>query len=85
MLLWFRSPEPGYSWVISLLAVLGRGRHAPVFEPTNAPSEARMCLRMGFTALRRIAQALHWHFDPDPAPDGELQLTYEDFVYAVNL
>ena len=54
-------------------------------NPTNAPSEARMCLRMGFTALRRIAQALHWEFDADPAPGGELQLTYEEFVYAVNL
>ena len=38
--------------------------------PSSAPSEARMCLRMGFTALRRIAQSLHWQFDLDPLPDG---------------
>ena len=85
VLLWFRSPEPGFSWIISLLAVLDAAAMHLSLNPGNAPSEARMCLRMGFTALRRIAQALHWQFDPDPAPGGELQLTYEDFVYAVNL
>ena len=42
-----------------------------------------MCLRMGFTALRRIAM-LHWEFDADPAP-AALQLTYEEFAYAVQL
>ena len=44
-----------------------------------------MCLRMGFTALRRIAQSLHWQFDLDPLPDDPIQLTYEEFVYAVHL
>jgi hypothetical protein len=85
VLLWFRSPEPGFSWILSLLAVMDAAAMHLSLNPSNAPSEARMCLRMGFTALRRIAQALHWDFDADPAPGGELQLTYEDFVYAVNL
>ena len=44
-----------------------------------------MCLRMGFTALRRIARMLHWNFEADPSPEGDLQLTYEEFVYAVQL
>jgi hypothetical protein len=85
VLLWFRSPEPGFSWIISLLAVLDAAAMHLSLNPSNAPSEARMCLRMGFTALRRIAQTLHWDFEADPAPTGELQLTYDDFVYAVNL
>jgi len=85
VLLWFRSPEPGFSWIISLLAVMDAAAMHLSLSPTKAPSEARMCLRMGFTALRRIAQALHWEFDADPAPGGELQLSYEEFVYAVNL
>jgi hypothetical protein len=85
VLLWFRSPEPGFSWIISLLAVMDAAAMYLSLDPSTAPSEARMCLRMGFTALRRIAQVLHWDFDADPSPGGELQLTYEDFVYAVNL
>ncbi|MGD0440268.1 MAG: hypothetical protein ABSB52_06530 [Acidimicrobiales bacterium] len=85
VLLWFRSPEPGFSWIISLLAVLDAAAMHLSLNPTNAPSEARMCLRMGFTALRRIAQTLHWDFDKDPSPTGDIQLTYEEFAYAVNL
>jgi hypothetical protein len=85
VLLWFRSPEPGFSWIISLLAVMDAAAMHLSLNPATAPSEARMCLRMGFTALRRIAQVLHWDFDADPDPGGELQLSYEEFVYAVNL
>jgi hypothetical protein len=40
---------------------------------------------MGFTALRRIARTLHWNFEADPSPDGDLQLTFDDFSYAVQL
>jgi hypothetical protein len=85
VLLWFRSPEPGFSWILSLLAVMDAAAMHLSMSPSVAPSEARMCLRMGFTALRRIAQTLHWEFDADPSPEGELQLTYEDFAYAVEL
>ncbi|MGA3215843.1 MAG: hypothetical protein ABSD97_09195 [Acidimicrobiales bacterium] len=85
VLMWFRSPEPGFSWVISLLAILDAAAMHLSLNPQNAPSEARMCLRMGFTALRRLARMLHWDFDADPAPEGELQLSYDEFAYAVQL
>ncbi len=85
VLLWFRSPEPGFSWILSLLAVLDAAAIHLSLSPETAPSEARMCLRMGFTALRRIAQSLHWKFDLDPSPEGPIQLTYEEFAYAVEL
>ena len=85
VLLLFRSPEPGFSWILSLLAVMDAAAMHLSLSPSIAPSEARMCLRMGFTALRRIAQALHWQVDLDPSPDGEIQLTYEEFAYAVQL
>ena len=85
VLLWFRSPEPGFSWILSLLAVLDAAAMHVSLCPDSAPSEARMCLRMGFTALRRIAQSLHWQFDRDPLPDDPIQLTYEEFAYAVQL
>lgn len=85
ILLYFRSPEPGYSFVLALLAVLDAAALQLALMPTSAPTEARFCLRMGFTALRRIAQVLGWTFDPDPHPDSGLQLTYEEFAYAVDL
>jgi hypothetical protein len=85
VLLWFRSPEPGFSWVVSLLAVLDAAALHLSLSPETAPSEARMCLRMGFTALRRIARMLHWSYEADPDPEGHLQLSYEEFVHAAQL
>jgi hypothetical protein len=28
---------------------------------------------------------LHWDYDADPAPEGDIQLTYEEFDYAAQL
>ncbi len=85
ILLLFRSPEPGYSFVLALLAVLDAGALQLSLMPSSAPSEARFCVRMGFTALRRIAQTLGWRFDPDPHPDADFELTFEEFARAVDL
>jgi hypothetical protein len=40
---------------------------------------------MGYTALRRISDALGWSYDPDPMPDGPLRLTEDEFAAAVAL
>ncbi|MGA8680499.1 MAG: hypothetical protein ABSB54_11435 [Acidimicrobiales bacterium] len=85
VLLLFRSPAPWYSWVLSLLAVLDACAMQLALMPSAAPSEARMCLRMGFTCLRRIASSLRWSFDPDPLPGAPLQLSFEEFEYAVEV
>ncbi len=85
VLLYFRSPEPWYSWVLTLLAVLDAAAMQLALTPSTAPSEARMCLRMGFTCLRRIATSLRWSYDPDPLPDDALQLTFAEFEYAVEV
>jgi len=53
--------------------------------PNSAPSQARMCLRMGFVALRRISKSLDWKFDDDPMPDASIELTEIDFIAAVAL
>lgn len=81
----FRSPEPWYSWVLALLAVLdGAAMHLSL-NPETAPSEARLCLRMGFTAFRRIATSLDWDYDSDPLPDADISLTFAQFEHAVGL
>ena len=76
---------PWYSWVLALLAVLDAAALHLALNPETAPSEARLCLRMGFTAFRRIATSLGWDYDADPAPEGEISLTFAEFELAVGL
>src|SRR4051794_10812659 len=85
VLLLFRSPDPWSSWVLALLSVLDAAAMQLALNPTSAPSQARLSLRMGYTALRRISDALRWSFDDDPLPDGPLRLTEDDFAAAVAL
>jgi hypothetical protein len=79
----FRSPRPGDSWVLSLLAVMDAAAIQLSVNPDGAPSEARLCLRMGFTALRRIAITLGWHYNPDPTPEDPIDLTFDEFSQAI--
>ncbi len=85
ILLLFRSPEPWFSWVLGVLAVLDGAAMHLALAPSTASSEARLCLRMGFTLLQRIAVTLGWSVDPDPSPEGPIQLTYEEFANAVEM
>ncbi len=85
ILLLFRSPEPWLSWTIGLLAVLDAGAMHLSLAPDTAPSQARLCLRMGFTLTNRVAASLGWEVDPDPDPEGPIQLTFEEFARAVAL
>ncbi len=83
VLLLFRSPAPWDSWVLSLLAVLDAAAMHLALRPGTAPSQARLCIRMGFTALRRIATSLGWWYEDDPSPDSPTDLDYESFASAV--
>jgi hypothetical protein len=85
VLLLFRSPQAWFSWLVGLVAVLdGAAMHLAV-APSSASSQSRLCLRMGFTALNRIAKMLRWDVDPDPDPEGEISLTFEEFEGAVTM
>jgi hypothetical protein len=85
VLLLFRSPEPWYSWLLGLLAVLDAAAMHLALAPSQASSQARLCLRMGFTLLNRIATTLGWEVDPDPNPDGPIDLTFAEFERAVSM
>jgi hypothetical protein len=85
VLLLFRSPDPWSSWVLSLLAVMDAAAMQLALQPDRAPSQARMCLRMGYVALRRISSSLGWDFDDDPMPDDPIELTIVEFTAAVAL
>ncbi len=83
VLLLFRSPEPWLSWLVGLLAVLDAGAMHLALAPDTAPSQARLCLRMGFTLMNRIATSLGWAVDPDPDPEGPIRLEFAEFAQAV--
>jgi hypothetical protein len=81
-----RSPRPLSHWLTSVVAVMDAAAvHlsvAPDLEPKVA---ARLCLRMGFTALRQIAATMRLPVDEDPDPDGPSAVTYEEFAAAVDM
>ena len=79
VLIFFRSPHPLRSWVLGLLAVLDSAALYLALCPEKAPTEARLCLRMGFLCLRDIASFLGMEFDPDPLPTEPISLTFEEF------
>jgi hypothetical protein len=85
VMLLFRSPQPWYSWLTGLLAVLDGAAMHLALSPTTATSQARLCLRMGFTAFNRIAHVLHFETDPDPNPQGPISLTFEEFEQAIEM
>ena len=85
VLLLFRSPEPWYSWLLGLIAVLDAAAMHLALAPSKASSQARLCLRMGFTLLNRIATTVGWEVDPDPNPDGPIDLTFAEFERAVTM
>ena len=85
VLLLFRSPDPWSSWILSLLSVMDAAAMHLALQPQSAPSQARMCLRMGYVALRRISSSLGWRFNDDPLPDDPIELTEREFAAAVAL
>ena len=84
VLISFRSPHPLRSWVVGLLAVLDSAALHLALNPSLRVSEARLCLRMGFTSLRDICGAFGIPFDPDPRPDAPLALSYEDYLAGID-
>ncbi len=78
-LLYLRSPRAQNSWIVSLLAVMDAAALNLAIDPVGAPIEARMCIRMGFTCLRDIAQATRIPYDADPDPDEPIALAEAAF------
>ncbi len=84
VLVTFRSPHPLRSWIVGLLAVLDSAALFLALAPERAPTEARLCLRMGFVSLRDIADTIGMDYEPDPFPDDPIELTFEEFEAGVN-
>jgi hypothetical protein len=80
----FRSPDPLHSWVTSLLAVMDSAALYLSLSPSTAPMEAGQCLRMGFLCMRKIGHITGAKINDDPRPDDPVELTYDQFVRAVD-
>jgi hypothetical protein len=79
----FRSPQPYSSWVVALLAVLDSAALMLSLAPEKAPTvQARLCLRSGFGCMGRIARAMGFDVPMEADPNGEISLTYEEFLDA---
>ncbi|HEY6275199.1 MAG TPA: hypothetical protein VIX86_02600 [Streptosporangiaceae bacterium] len=80
----FRSPRPLSSWVTGLLAVLDSAALILVLSPKSAPTvSARLCLRSGFVCLTQVGRAMGFEVPDEADPDGQINLTYQDFLDAV--
>jgi len=81
----FRSPRPMSSWVTALLAVLDSAALFLALSPGSAPEvAARLCLRSGFICFRQVGQALGFEVPEEPDPSGQISLSYEEFLGAVD-
>jgi hypothetical protein len=69
--------------VVGLLAVLDAAAIHLAVAPSSASSNARLCLRMGFTLFDRVALALGWEVDPDPSPEGPIALPFAEYERAI--
>lgn len=84
VLMRFRSPAKYSSWVVALVAVMDSAALWLALAPGRAPAlHARLALRMGFTALSSIAEAVGIPVEHDPDPDGEIALSYADYLTGI--
>jgi hypothetical protein len=82
-LVYFRSPDPATSWLLSLIAVLDAAALHQALSPGTAPAEARPLLRVGYLTIRRLARGLGLPVTDDPHPADPIALTRAEFDTAL--
>jgi hypothetical protein len=78
-LVYFRSPDPAGSWLLSLLAVLDAAALQLALCPESAPAQARPLLRVGYLAMRKLAKSLRLPAPEDPHPDDPIAITRGEY------
>ncbi len=84
-LVFFRSPQPGHSWVTTATTILDAA--ALTLAAINMAFDARaaLCIRAGYLALRGIGISFRIPFSPDPHyPDDPISVTWEEFNSALD-
>jgi hypothetical protein len=81
-----RSPRPLSHWLTAVLAVMDAAALHLALAPESEPKQsARLCLRMGFTALNQIARTMRLPVEEDPSPEAPVSIDYAEFAEAVTM
>ena len=84
ILVFFRSPQSDRSWITAAGALLdGAAFWVACVDEHPIDPDAQLCLRAGFLALRRIADAFQIPYDPDPAPDARITISRQEWDRAM--
>lgn len=75
----FRSPQSHRSWVGAAGAVLDGASLTLACLDIPRDTQADLCIRAGYLALRSIAGMFNIDFDPDPAPTDPISVTRAEF------
>lgn len=75
----FRSPQPGRSWITAAGTVLDAA--ALVSSTIDIPrdTQADLCIRAGFLALRHICDFFGIPYNANPRPDDPISIAQEEF------
>ena len=85
VLLDFRSPRASRNWLIALLAIMDAAAMQLALNPSRPDGQVRLTIRAGFNCVREIAVSERIPFDPDPDPDGEIDLTFAEFSQGIDM
>src|SRR5258708_14966174 len=80
----FRSPQPHRSWVIAAGAVLDGAALVRSVVDIPADSQADLCIRAGFLALRYIAAFFRISYNPNPSPTDPISVSRAEFEAALD-
>jgi hypothetical protein len=78
-LVFYRSPVPQRSWVTAAGTVLDAASILSSTVEGPRRSEAELCIRSGYLALRRIADYFAIPYDPDPSPDDPISISRQEY------
>ncbi len=78
-LAFFRSPQPERSWVTAAGAVLDAASLAASTLDIPKDTQADLCIRAGYLALRHIAGFFKIPYNSNPAPTDHISISREEF------
>jgi hypothetical protein len=78
-LAFFRSPHPEHSWVTASGAILDAAALMNAVVDLPRDSQADLCIRAGYLALRNIADFFRIAYNPQPTPDDPISVSRLEF------
>jgi hypothetical protein len=81
-LVFFRSPLPDRSWVTAAGVIMDAAALTASTLDLPRDTQADLCIRAGYVALRRIADFFRFPYNPRPQPTDPISVTREEFEAA---